>query len=192
LVASYGNGSDALWFKVNRDLEQDDDRLGVKGLLASKCLIPDYISYLNWRGLVAGKEKRMPFSVTYAAAPAIYREQDKILSLVGSKCKVCGAIEYPPQRICGKCQAKDEFEAVSLSDKKGKIFSSSMDPITRQLVGMVNLEGGGRILCNLVDGNVSDFKIDSPVEMSFRHLELLPNDSIYSYVWKATPLRAQD
>jgi len=192
LLASYGNGSDALWFRVIKSLEQDEGRLGVKRHLASKCTIPDYISYLKWRGLMAGKTGRIPYSVTYAAASAIFREQDQIFSLQGSKCKACGAVEYPPQRICSKCQAKDEFEAVSLSDRKGKIFTCSKDPITGQMVGLVNFEGGGRIFCNLVDGDVSQFKIDSAVEMSFRKLELLPSDNIYSYVWKATLLRAQN
>ena len=54
---------------------------------------------------------------------------------------------------------------------------------------MVNFEGGGRIFCNLTDGNLSEFEIGTPVEMSFRKLELLPSDAISSYIWKAIPLR---
>jgi 3-hydroxy-3-methylglutaryl CoA synthase/uncharacterized OB-fold protein len=190
LLAGYGSGSDALTFKVNDKIGQIKDRLNVSIQLKSKRMLPDYITYLKWRGLVVDKDIRVPYSVTYASAPAIFRERDRIFPLHGSRCRVCGSIEYPPQRICGKCQAKDDFETIALSDKRGKIFTSSKDPVTGDLVGLVNFEGGGRIFCNLSDGDLSEFKIDTPVEMSFRKLELLSSDSISSYIWKAVPLRS--
>jgi hydroxymethylglutaryl-CoA synthase len=185
VVASYGGGSDAMAIKVNDEIERIESRLGVNGHLKSKSMLPDYLHYLMWRGLVAGKEVRVPYSVTLASAPPIFRERDRIFSLQGSKCNACGAIEYPPQRICAKCRAKDDFELVTLADKKGKIFTSSRDPITGELVGVVNFEGGGRIFCNLTDGDLSEFQIGTPVEMSFRKLKLLPSDTISSYAWKA-------
>ncbi|MDY7037125.1 MAG: OB-fold domain-containing protein [Thermodesulfobacteriota bacterium] len=189
LVAGYGNGSDAIWFKVKNGAGIAKNQLGVKGLLESKLMVPDYFTYLTWRGLVAGKNPRVPSAVTNASAPPIYREREKILSLYASKCKACGSIEYPPQRICAKCQSKDDYEEISLAEKKGKIFTSSNDPITGQMLGLVNFEGGGRIFCNLTDGDLSELKIDAPVEMSFRKLDLLPGDTIRSYVWKAVPAR---
>lgn len=192
LVASYGGGSDAIALKMNKEIGVIEGRLGVNAHLKSKWLVPDYLHYLMWRGLVAGKDMRVAFSVTYASAPPIFRERDRIFSLHGSRCKACGAIEYPPQRICAKCQAKDDFEAVTLADKRGEIFTSSKDPITGELVGLVNFEGGGRMFCNLTDGDLSQFKIGTPVEMSFRKLELLPSDIISSYIWKAIPLRGTE
>lgn len=188
LLASYGSGSDALTLKVYHEIENHEDRLGVKRQLGSKRIVPDYYHYLRWRGLVAHKDARIPYSITFASSPSIYRERDRILSLQGSKCKACGAVEYPPQRICAKCQAKDDFEPVTLADKRGEVFSSSKDPITGQVVGLVNFEGGGRIFCNMSDGDLSDFEIGTPVKMSFRALELLPYDTIKSYIWKAVPL----
>jgi len=190
LLAAYGSGSDALTFKVNDKIGQIKNRLKVSIQLKSKRMVPDYFTYLKWRGLVLDKDIRVPYSVTYASAPAIFRERDRIFPLHGSRCRVCGSIEYPSQRICGKCQAKDDFEAIALSDKRGKIFTSSKDPVTGDLVGLINFEGGGRIFCNLSDGDLSEFKIDTPVEMSFRKLELLSSDSISSYIWKAVPLRS--
>lgn len=189
LLAGYGSGSDALILKVNDHIDQIKDRLRVKIQLRSKQMVPDYFTYLQWRGLVVGKDTRLPYSVTYASAPAIFRERDRIISLHGSQCKVCGAIEYPPQRICAKCQAKDDFEPIALSGKRGKIFSSSKDPITGEWVGLVNFEGGGRIFCALSDGDLSEFNIETPVEMSFRKLKLVSSDAISSYIWKAVPLR---
>lgn len=189
LLASYGNGGDALAFKVTGNIEAIKGRRGFKIHMNSKRMVPDYLSYLKWRELVASKESRIPYTVTYASAPPIFRERDRIFSLHGSKCNACGTIQYPPQRICTKCQAKDNFLTVSLYDKKGKIFTSSKDPITGEMVGLVNFEGGGRIFCNLTDGDLSEFKIDTPVEMSFRKLTLLPADAISSYFWKAIRIR---
>jgi len=189
LLASYGNGSDALLLRVNEGIGKVSDRSRLKILLKSKRMVPDYVTYLKWRGLVTQKDPRVLYTVTHASAPAIYRERDRILSLRGSKCVACGAIQYPPQRICAKCQAKDNFQSVTLYDKKGKIFTSAKDPITGELVGLVNFEGGGRIFCGLTDGDLSEFRIDTPVEMSFRKLELLPSDTTSSYFWKAVPLR---
>jgi hydroxymethylglutaryl-CoA synthase len=189
LLASYGNGSDALYLKINDNLNKIRERLRIKILLESKRMIPDYLTYLKWRGLLARKEKRVLYTVTHASAPAIWRERARILCLNGSKCNACGAIEYPPQRICARCHTKDSFELVPLYDKKGKIFTSARDPISNEIVGLVNFEGGGRIFCYLTDGDLSEFEIDTPVEMSFRKLELLPQDTIVDYFWKAVPLR---
>jgi len=189
LLASYGNGSDALLLRVNEGIEKLGDRSRLQILLNSKRMVPDYLTYLKWRGLLTQKDPRVVYTVTYASAPAIYREKDRILSLYGSQCTACGAVQYPPQRICIKCHAKDTFESIPLFDKKAKIFTSAKDPITGVLVGLVNFEGGGRIYCSLTDGDLSEFGIDAAVEMSFRKLELLPSDTTASYFWKAVPLR---
>jgi 3-hydroxy-3-methylglutaryl CoA synthase len=193
LMASYGNGSDALGFKVNENIGEiikNKNRLGVNIHLKLKRTIPDYITYLKWRGLIEDKDSRIPYSVTYASAPAIFRERDRIFSFHGSKCNRCGAIQYPPQRICSKCKTKDDFQQIALYDKKGKVFTSSRDPVTGELVGVVNFEGGGRIFCNLSDGDLANFGIGTSVEMSFRKLKPHPGDSIIRYFWKAVPLRA--
>jgi len=189
LLASYGNGSDAIYLEVNDNLFRIKDRLGIKVLLESKRMIPDYLTYLKWRGLLARKEKRSLYTVTHASAPAIWRERERILSLNGSKCNACGAIQYPPQRICAKCHTKDSFQLVPLYEKKGKVFTSAKDPTNEEIVGLVNFEGGGRMFCYLTDGDLSEFEIDTPVEMSFRKLKLLPEDPIVDYFWKAVPLR---
>lgn len=192
LLASYGNGSDAFAFRVNENIGEivkNRDRLGVNIHLKLKRMIPDYMTYLKWRGLIKERDPRIPYSVTYASAPALYRERDRIFSFHGSQCKSCDAIHYPPQRICSKCKTKDNFQEIPLYDKRGKIFTSSRDPITGELVSLVNFEGGGRIFCNLSDGDLSDFPIGASVEMSFRKLKPYPGDSIIRYFWKAIPLR---
>jgi len=188
LLAGYGNGSDAIRLKVNQAIAANG-RVSVKAQLESKLMLPDYFTYLKWNGLVNLKDAKMPYVLTYASAPPTFRERERLYAFHGTKCTQCGAIEFPPQRVCAKCRAKDQFEEVALSDKTGKVFTCMQDPLTGQMEGLVNIDGGGRIFCNMSDCNMKTVQIDSPVEMSFRKIVLVPWDTMISYTWKAVPLR---
>jgi uncharacterized OB-fold protein len=123
----------------------------------------------------------------------LWREKDQVLRLYGVKCKACGRIQYPPQRVCTLCHAKDNFEDVRLSDKKGEIFTYALDYIAGTLdiplaITVVNLEGGGRLLNTMTDRDINEIKIGMPVEMSFR--KLFYAGGIHNYFWKTIPVRA--
>jgi uncharacterized OB-fold protein len=90
------------------------------------------------------------------------------------------------------CGAKDQWEEVRLSDKKGTFFAYSMDyssapPDVPAITAIVNFEGGGRMQCLLTDREVEEVRVDMPVEMSFRKLEF--RDGIHNYCWKCVPAR---
>lgn len=189
LLASYGNGSDAFALQVTEALEKTKgNHRGIGGYLGLKCLIPDYTTYLKWRKLLPkGMVIDKLYFWTYPSAPSIHRERNRIYPLHGSKCKSCGTVQYPPQRVCAKCHTKDNFEEVRLSDKKATLHSFSREPATGQLIGLVNFEGGGRIWCNIADTTYEEIKIGMPVEMCFR--EVLYDLGIHDYFWKAVPVR---
>ncbi|RLI26918.1 MAG: 3-hydroxy-3-methylglutaryl CoA synthase [Candidatus Hecatellales archaeon] len=191
IMASYGNGCDAFLFEVGEAVAKlRGQRRAVKAHLQSKRMVPDYVTYLRWRELVKMPEPRVPMAVSYPSAVAIWRERNRIFPLHGVKCQVCGTIQYPPQRVCVKCGSKDSFEEVRLYDRRGKLFSYSYDFLRGTPIGLVNLEGGGRIFCELTDVDVKELKVDMPVELSFRRLDLWRSDGIYGYFWKAIPVRA--
>lgn len=190
LLASYGNGSDTFALQVTETLEEiKPNRRGIKGHLESKRLIPDYATYLKWRKLMPqGMIIDKLYYWTYPSAPPIYRERQRIYPLHGSKCKSCGTVQYPPQRVCTKCHVKDNFEEVRLSDRKGTLHSFSREFVSGELVGLVNFEGGGRIWCNITDVAYEELEIGMPLEMSFR--EVVYDLGIHDYFWKAIPVRA--
>ncbi len=190
LLASYGNGSDVFALQVTEALEEiRGSRRGIRVHLESKKLIPDYNTYLQWRKLLPkGMVIDRLYYWTYPSAPPIYRERQRIYPLHGSKCKSCGSIQYPPQRVCTKCHAKDNFEEVRLSDRKGTLHSFSQEFASGQLIGLVNFEEGGRIWCNITDATYEELQIGMPVEMSFR--EVVYDLGIHDYFWKAIPVRA--
>jgi len=191
LLASYGNGSDAFVLQVTDQIEKMKARRGMKGHLESKRVISDYRQYLIWRGLLEIEPRKE--TVGFISAPALWRERDANLRLRGVKCKVCGTVQYPPQRVCTKCHAKDQFEPYRFSDKKAEVYTFSMDHITypvleRPMVNVViDFEGGGRALFYLTDREVEQVECGLKVEMSFR--KLFVRDGIHNYFWKAIPLR---
>jgi len=192
LVASYGNGGDALLFTVKEAVEPlRGARRGIKTHLAVKRPVPDYATYLKWRGLITMPEPRVPMAVSYPSASAMWRERHRIFPLHAFKCKVCGTVQFPvlgpSHRVCVKCKSKDQFDEVRLSDKKGRLFSFSYDFLRGTPIGLVNVEGGGRLFLDITDADVRELKVDMEVELVFRRLELLRSDGIYGYFWKAAP-----
>ncbi len=196
LLASYGNGSDAFVLQVNEQIEQIRDRRGMKGHLASKRAMTDYVKYLRWRSIVP--LEKIPGPHAAYSAVAARRERDANISLHGVKCKACGTVQYPPQRICTKCHTKDQFDPYRLSDKKGKVFTYVMDYITPNLdvpivTTEVDFEGGGRIQCYLTEVDTEQIKVDLPVEMTFRWYrlwqEVAQREGVNIYFWNSVPLR---
>lgn len=197
LVASFGNGSDALFVQVTENIKNLRGRRGVKKHLASKKELTNYEKYLAFRnlapmdiGLRGEVGIRTPMST-------LYRERKTILALCGSKCKKCGTPQYPPQRICVNpdCGAIDEMEDYRFSDKKGIVFTytgdnlaASIDPPS--IYGLVDFDGGGRYWFDFTDCDLDSIKVGMPVEMTFRRRYADEPTGVYGYAWKTTPIRA--
>ena len=191
LVGGYGDGCDALIFKVNGQIESVRDRRGIKHHLESKRMMPNYQKYVLWRGLMYMEPQSRPDRPTISLS-ALWRDQKWGLCLHGSKCKNCGTPQYPVQRVCLVCQAVDQYEPYSFADKKGKLTSFSHDnlaitevpPIT---VCIVDFEGGGRVSCNMTDREPDETTSGQDVEMTFRWMHYV--GGVHSYWWKCRPVR---
>ena len=127
-----------------------------------------------------------------SSLPVIWRERQYLFPLYGQKCRSCGNIQYPKQRICIYCQAKDNFELIRLSDKTGKVFTFSMDQRAVEIVlpkvfTVVDLDGGGRFYSVMTDRDPSKVVLGMPVEMTFRIQ--LEGSGLYNYFWRVRPIR---
>jgi hydroxymethylglutaryl-CoA synthase len=197
LIASFGNGSDALFFQVTEKIKRLTDRRGVKKNLASKKELSSYEKYLAFRnlapmdlGMRAEESVRTPMST-------LFRERKSILALFGSKCKRCGTPQYPAQRVCVNpdCGAVDEMESYRFSDKKGVLFTYTGDNLAASIdppamYGIVDFDGGGRFWFDLTDCDIDSVKVGMPVEMTFRRKYIDEASGVCGYSWKATPIRA--
>ncbi|MBI2876376.1 MAG: OB-fold domain-containing protein [Candidatus Tectomicrobia bacterium] len=192
LLANYGDGSDAYILQATDQVGQAvAGRMGMKGHVATKKMLKSYDTYLRWRQFMPSEAARRPPMVGPSAS-ALLREQSKNLKLYGVTCKQCGTTQYPPQRVCTRCHAKDNFESVRLSDRKATLFTYAMDYIAGSVdpplvVSVINFEGGGRMLCAMTDREVSELQVDMPVQMSFR--KLFQAGGIHNYYWKCMPVR---
>lgn len=192
LLSSYGNGSDALALKVTGQIDGVKNK-GVKEYIASGKVVNDYKTYLEWRSFLP--QQRISYPLGELSPVAVSRETNQNIRLYGAKCKACGTTQYPPQRVCTKCHTKDQFEQIRLSDKKGKLFTYSIDysptfstqTPTPTVISIVNFEGGGRMQCFMTDFELDDIQVEIPVEMTFRKLNF--RGGIHNYSWKSRPVR---
>jgi len=192
LLASYGNGSDAFSLQATEALGKiKGNRRGVSAHIESKRPVPDYITYLKWREILdTNPQHARPTPI--ASATNLWREHKGIIPFHGQKCKECGQVEWPPQRICSKCQTKDQFEEVRLSEKRAKLFTHSKDVITSQvdlplIYSVVNFEGGGRMITTVTDKEVQEIHNGMDLEPTFR--KLFHSEGHTNYFWKTMPIR---
>ena len=202
LTVSYGDGSDLLAFRTTQKISglasgeslsgKKRRKGGLAGHLETGRVLDNYETYARWRDLwTADEATRRPAPASPSVA-ALWRESDKNLRLYAGKCNACGYVQYPAQRVCVNCQARDDSSSLRLSDQRGEVFTYSMDYIagavdTPLVVSVVDFQCGGRILCMLTDRELEEVRIGMPVAMSFRKLRVV--NGIHNYYWKAIPER---
>jgi uncharacterized OB-fold protein len=190
LFASYGDGCDAYILKVKDGIEKIRDRRGIKHHLESKMMLPGYGSYLRFCNMMEWEFDLRPPNTS--SLTLLWREHDQILRFKGQKCRRCGTIQYPKQYVCVHCQARGDFEEIRLSDRKGELFSFSMDeranvPVLPNVLAIVDFEGGGRFSSVMTDRNPEQLKVGMPVELTFRRVH--EGSGIHNYYWKCRPVR---
>jgi uncharacterized OB-fold protein len=95
--------------------------------------------------------------------------------LEGHRCKACGAVFLGERSVCSSCQARDQMQAVKLSNR-GELYVYSI--VHRSFPGIevpyvsavVDLEGGGTVKGNLINVEPDPEKIPMgmPVEVVYR------------------------
>ncbi len=190
LVANYGDGADALAFSATDRLLKFEPRRGVSWHLERRYPVANYDHYLKARGLQAA-EWEAPAGPGLSAT-IHFRDRDNDISFCGQKCNACGAVQFPVQRVCESCFAKDDFERYRLSDRDGRLVTYTFDyffptPEPPTVVGIVDIDGA-RVHMQLVNCPPEETKTGLPLEFEFRRIHQAggrPN-----YYWKATPRSA--
>jgi hydroxymethylglutaryl-CoA synthase len=191
LVLAYGEGADALLFQVEEANAKFSPVRKVADLIKSKRNELTYATYLKWRQKVDVEPPRRP-EPGRPSSPYMRRRTKYNLALYGSRCSACGTAQFPAQRVCYKCRAKDQMVDYGFRDKVGKLTTYSADYLSYSLsppeiVAVVDFDGGGRMLCNMVDVKPQELQIGQQVEMSFR--KMFTAGGIHTYFWKAQGIR---
>lgn len=183
LVLGYGDGADAVLFRATGAALQPG--AGVSQQIEVKRALPSYGRYAKFRRLV-----RKDGGSNDASSPVIlFRDRREVLPLWGGRCPQCGVVQYPKHRVCIECQKPGQLEDVKLA-RRGTLFTfthdhifESPDPPTTHAV--IDLDGGGRLYCQLTDCDPEAVQVDMPVELTFRRLH--DGGGFTNYFWKARP-----
>lgn len=198
LVAGFGQGSDALYFKVTDEIKNLASRKGVNGSLANKKTTDNYFKFLKFRDLIDPEMGIRAEAPTQTAMTVLYRKRDLLTGLVGGKCRECGTAQIPRQRICvnpdcGKVDSQDPHEFANLPAQvktfTGDMLAVSVDP--PHIYGMVQFDDGGRFMADFTDCELSDVAVGAPVEMAYRKRYTDEDRGFSGYFWKAIPQKVE-
>jgi len=194
LFACYGDGADAYVLQVTEQIEKIKNRRAIKRHLESKMSLNNYGVYLQMRNVMEWAPNLRP--PRRSPATFVWRDRKMFYALYGQKCRSCGHIQYPKQRLCIYCQAKDNFDEIRLSDKKGTLFTYSIDERAREIIlplvrAAIDLDGGGRYYSSLTDRDTEKIDVGIPIELTFRLVfdGIKEGSGFRNYMWKARPVR---
>lgn len=190
LVASYGDGADALAFTATDALLSAKPVRSVEWSLEQRAELESYDKFLSFRNLqVSAVDRRGGAGVS---ATVHYRERDQDISFHGHKCRACGQEQFPFQRVCFRCFGRDDFAAVRLAERFGRVaaytfdhFAGSPDPPL--IVATIAIDGGARAYLQMTDARPDEVRLDLPVEFVFRKIHEYGGTP--NYFWKCTPIR---
>ncbi|MCX5740689.1 MAG: zinc ribbon domain-containing protein, partial [Proteobacteria bacterium] len=174
--------------RATTSIENLESRRGVSWYLARRRAVKNYDRYLSARQLQM-REYESPRDAGLSAT-IHFRERDEDIAFKGQKCGKCGAVQFPIQRVCETCFAKDEFELVRLAEKTGRVVTYTFDfffptPDPPTIVTITEIDGA-RVHLQLINTTPQQTKIGLPVEFTFRRIHEVggrPN-----YYWKASPV----
>jgi len=187
LVAQFGQGATALVFeagpvtmtpRVSPQLTQGIDEA-------------NYMKLLAFRGQIAwDRGLRGRFIVNEALSTA-WRYSAALLGFVGGRCRETGRIQFPPTRLTvGDGLHLDTQEPWPLADVGGQVATFTADllafsPHPPNCYGLVDLNGGGRLLMEFTDPGAAAITPGTPVDFVFRIKDIDPQTGYRRYFWKA-------
>ncbi len=181
LLVGFGAGCDVYLLQATDKVRTWQQKRPLARQLEQARDLDSYGKYLRYREMVS-YEKVEPFT----SLVEMWREQDAILSLKAPKCRKCGAIQYPPRRVCWQCKATDDMEVHRLA-RKGTVVTFNADylvPTPNPPVWMAaaDLADGGRFFSQVVDVRGDELKIGAGVELCLRKVHSA--NGLPHYFWK--------
>jgi len=125
--------------------------------------------------------------------PGYWRERPQFYRMEAGKCTSCGKLCYPPRLICPACQGR-EFETVNLP-LEGKLLTYTVIRVAPSrfvdqapyAIGLVETDGGGRLMAQIVDCDPDRLAIGQAVKLEFRKISADGEAGIICYGHKGVP-----
>jgi len=195
LLAGFGQGCDAMLFEVTDKIAAFKNRMPFKSTLENKEVIDNYTKWLVFRDLIQPEKGIRSESETQTAMTTLWRRRKMLLGMVGGKCTACGTAQFPKAEICVNpdCLARRSQEDYEYADRLAKVktFTGDMLAVSLeppQIYGMIQFEGGGRLMADFTDCKLDEVKVGLPMRMVFRKRTEDKERGFVNYFWKATPV----
>ncbi len=178
LMIGYGDGADAFLFRATgtgAEPAPPDTRT---------IPLPSYARYRKLRHVLSEAGGGAEMSNVFWK-----REEAQNVRLRGSRCGNCGLIQFPMAQVCEQCHSSGNMQEQPLS-RRGRLFTFNKDylydsPVQPNILAVVDLTGGGRILCQMTDaGGVAEIGME--VELVLRRMKSSSN--LHHYYWKCRPV----
>lgn len=127
------------------------------------------------------------------SVPKVWRERVRKYRLLGGWCPSCGSSAYPHRAVCPYC-GHEGLKPVELP-KRGRVLTYTVirhPPRGFQgrepyVIGVVELEGGARVLAQITDVDPEEVRVGMEVEAVFRRYREQSPDGIIEYGIKFRP-----
>ena len=195
LMAGFGQGCNALLFEVTEQITALKPRNGFDGAINNGLTINNYQKWLKFRDLIQTEMGIRAEAPTQTATTVLWRKNKMIMGLVGGRCKECSTPQFPKMDICvnpacGAVNSQEDYEFADVPAKvktfTGDLLSVSVDPPA--IYGMVQFEGGGRLMADFTDCRLEDIQVGLPVRMEFKRKGVDKERGFSNYFWKAVPI----
>jgi len=179
LAVAYGDGAEAVLFRLAASIETP--------ALSEKATIP-YASYQRYRK--SREYLRMEETGPEISNVLWKKEERQNIRLHGTKCPECGTVQFPITRVCTACRNSDGLIELALG-RTGRVFTFTKDylydaPVMPTVMSVIELDGGGRFLCQMTDVDEREVRIGMPVELVLRRLR--EGGENHHYYWKCRPI----
>lgn len=126
-------------------------------------------------------------------SPRYWREVGGRYRLEAGRCRTCGALAYPPRRICSSCRGRD-WEKTALT-RRGVVVTSTVIHVPPSdflmeapyAVAVVETPEGARLMTQVVDCDPTQVLPGMDVELEFRLIRKEGRSGILCYGHKGVP-----
>jgi 3-hydroxy-3-methylglutaryl CoA synthase/NAD(P)-dependent dehydrogenase (short-subunit alcohol dehydrogenase family) len=195
VIAGFGHGCEALLFETTGLVAEGSAPGPVRRSLERKKSLDSYEKYLVFKDHLRPDAGLRAEADQWTAQTVLWRNNDMLLGLQGGLCRECGTAQFPRQRICVNpdCGAQDSQAGHSFAERPARIMTFTGDMLSASLepphiYGMVEFEGGGRLMADLTDCSLDELQVGQPLAMTFRIKAVDEKRGFRQYFWKARPL----
>ncbi|MBL4907192.1 MAG: hydroxymethylglutaryl-CoA synthase family protein [Sneathiella sp.] len=158
LVASFGQGCDALLFEVTDAINSLPKRNGINGSLARRKVETNYNRFLAHNKLITMELGIRAEVDKNTGLTTHYRNRKMAQRMVGGKCSKCGTAQFPQSNMCvnESCGEIGTQEDYPFAERIATMNSYTADRLTfssdpPSYYGMVQFEEGGRLMSDFTD-----------------------------------------